>query len=193
MQFFTDFADQAVILPAVLAIGVTLAVLGWYRGAIAWLVGIGGTFTVMLSLKLLFIACHRQIAPDVGLRTPSGHTAAAAIVVGALIALTTLRSVNRTTVAVLSAVTAAVLIGASRLALGVHTLAEVIAGGLVGSLGAVLLVLLAGQPPPDLRTERLAAVVLAVVILFHGFHLPAEAEIHRTAELLRMWPLSVCR
>lgn len=193
MQFFTDFADQAVVLPVVLAIAITLALLGWYRGAVAWLLGIGGTFSVMLSLKLLFIACHHQIAPEVNLRTPSGHTAAAAVVLGALIALTSLSSVNRTKVAVVSAIGAAILFGLSRLALGVHSVAEVIVGGLIGSAGAVVLVGLAGPPPPELRTDRLAAVVLAVVILFHGFHLPAEAEIYRTAHLLRVWPLSACR
>ncbi len=192
MLFFTDFADQAVILPLTLAIAMTLAVLGWYRGASAWLLSIGGTFAVMLALKLLFMACG-QMVPEAGIRTPSGHTAAAAVVVGGLITLTSLGSVSRMTVAVLSACGAAVLFGISRLVLGAHTLSEVIVGGCVGSIGAALLVWLAGRPPPGLRTDRLAAVVLAVVILFHGFHLPAEAEIYRTASLLRVWPLSICR
>ncbi len=192
MSFFTDFADQAVILPLTFAIAVTLAVLGWFRGALAWTLAIGGTFGVMLGLKLVFIACG-QMVPETGLRTPSGHTAAAAIVVGGLIALTGLGSASRMTVAVLSAVGAAVLFGFSRLWLGAHTLSEVIVGGCVGSAGALVLVWLAGQPPASLRTDRLAAVVLAVVILFHGFHLPAEAEIYRTAHFLRVWPLSMCR
>ncbi len=192
MRFFTDFADQAVVLPLTLAIAITLAVLGWSRGAFGWVVAIGGTFAVMLGLKLLFIACGGMV-PEAGIRTPSGHTAAAAVVIGGLIALTSLGSASRMTVALLSALSGAVLFGFSRLFLGAHTVSEVIVGGGVGSAGAIMLVWLAGQPPPGLRTDRLAAVVLAVVILFHGFHLPAEAEIYRTASFLRVWPLSICR
>ena len=192
MEFFTDFADQAVVLPLTAAIAATLALLGWQRGALAWLVAIGGTFGLMLLLKLLFLACG-QLVPEVHVRTPSGHTASAAIIVGGLIALSGLGSEKRVAVAIASAVLAAILFGFSRLSLGKHTLSEVVIGGLVGSAGAVLLVWLAGRPPDRLRTDRLAAVVLAVVILFHGFHLPAEAQIYRTASLLRVWPLSVCR
>jgi len=48
VQFVTDFADQAVVLPLALAIGVTLAVFGWSRAALAWVVAVGAIFGLTL-------------------------------------------------------------------------------------------------------------------------------------------------
>jgi hypothetical protein len=70
MRFVTDFADQAVVLPVVAAIGIVLLAQGWRRGAAAWVGATAGTFGIMLLLKLVFIAC-----PMSDLRTPSGHVA----------------------------------------------------------------------------------------------------------------------
>ena len=47
LTFLTDFADQAVVLPVAVAIAFVLAVAGWWRGLIAWLIGVGGTIAVM--------------------------------------------------------------------------------------------------------------------------------------------------
>ena len=52
-----------------------------------------------------------------------------------------------------------------------------------------MLVSLAGPAPDGLRTRKLLAVLMVIVVLFHGFHLPAEARIHRAGILLRIWPL----
>ena len=82
MQFLTDFADEAVVLPLIVAIGIALWLLGWRRGALAWIVTACLTLGAMLVLKLLAMAC----GPD-HLRTPSGHTAAAAFVTGSLAAI----------------------------------------------------------------------------------------------------------
>ena len=145
----------------------------------------------MLVLKLTFIACGGLI-PNADLHTPSGHTAAAAVVSGGLIGFAK-HIRDRAGLALLTALGAAAIFGFSRLALGVHTVPEVVLGGIVGSLGAFLLVSLAGPAPDGLRTSRLLAVVVALVVLFHGFHLPAEARIYDAAFLLRAWPLSACR
>src|SRR5579884_655434 len=82
LPLLTDFADQAVVLPLVVAVAATLLISGWKRGALAWLITAGATLGLMLILKLACIACG---PPQ--LRTPSGHTAAAAIVAGSLAAL----------------------------------------------------------------------------------------------------------
>lgn len=121
LRFLTDFADQAVVLPLVLAVGITLLIGGWRRGAAAWLVVAVATLGAMLMLKLLGIACG-----PVHLRTPSGHTAAAAMVAGSLAALLLPR--YRCAGAGLGALAAAVLIGALRIIAGVHTLPEVLMG-----------------------------------------------------------------
>ena len=109
------------------------------------------------------------------------------VVCGGLAALLTRRRASILPVAML----AAVVIGVSRLVLGMHSLPEVVLGALVGLAGAAALLTLAG-PPPVLRPGRVFAVVVIVAALFHGMHLPAEAAIRHTAfRAARM--LSVCQ
>ncbi|HEY6440311.1 MAG TPA: phosphatase PAP2 family protein [Acetobacteraceae bacterium] len=187
MTFLTDFADQAVMLPLALAIGIALFMQGWRRGAAAWAVAVLATFAAMLALKVLFLACSGSFGtPDV--RTPSGHVAAATVVAGGL-AVLLLRWRHA---ALLVAAMAAGVIGISRLALHMHSPAEVMIGASVGLAGAWTLLLLAGRPPPDLNGRRIAVIAVAVVVLFHGLHLPAEAHIRGSAWRLAQM-LSVCQ
>jgi membrane-associated phospholipid phosphatase len=183
MRFITDFADQAVVLPVVAAIGIALLAQGWQRGTAAWIGAVAGTFAVMLLLKLVFIAC-----PVSELRTPSGHVAAATVVAGGLAALL----LRRPRPALFVAVVAAVVIGISRLALGAHSTLEVAVGAGVGLAGALALIGLAGSPPERLSARRTATVALLVAVLFHGLHLPAEAHIRSTAWRLSQM-LGVCQ
>jgi len=173
--FITNFADQAVILPLLLAVTVALVAQGWRRGAVVWLGVVGATFAVVLLLKLVCLAC----APVDGLaelHSPSGHVAAAAVVAGGLAALLTRRRLSILTVGAL----AAVVIGVSRLVLNMHSLPEVAIGAVVGLAGATVLVSMAG-PPPTLKRGKLFALVVIVVAVFHGLHLPAEAAIRHAA------------
>jgi membrane-associated phospholipid phosphatase len=186
MSFLTDFADQAVMLPLVLAVGIALLVQGWRRGAAAWAVVVFATFAVTLGLKLLFIPCSDSLdTPEI--HTPSGHVAAATVVIGGLAALLLGRGV-----AVLVAVLAAGVIGVSRLALGAHTEPEVVVGALVGLAGVVALMRLAGPPPAGFNAARVVLIAVGVAVLFHGLHMPAEAHIRGAAwRLARL--LDVCR
>jgi len=183
MRFITDFADQAVMLPVVAAIGIALLAQGWRRGAAVWVGAAAGTFAVMLLLKVVFIAC-----PVSDLRTPSGHVAAATVVAGGLAALL----LRRPRPALFVAVVAAVVIGISRLALGAHSTTEVAVGAGVGLAGALTLIGLAGSPPETLSARRTAVVALLVALVFHGLHLPAEAHIRSTAWRISQM-LGVCQ
>jgi membrane-associated phospholipid phosphatase len=175
VRYLTDFADQAVILPLVLATAVALAVQGWRRGALVWLLVVAATFLAMLGLKLIFLSCSPLFGP-MDVHSPSGHVAAATVVAGGLAAMLSRR---RATI-LPSAVLAAVVIGVSRLVLGMHSLPEVVVGALVGLTGAAALLRFAG-PPPRLNIAPLMAVIVVVATLFHGMHLPAEAAIRHTA------------
>jgi hydrogenase/urease accessory protein HupE len=108
--------------------------------------------------------------------SPSGHVAAATVVAGGLAAMLSRRRATILPAALL----AAVVIGVSRLVLGMHSLPEVVVGALIGLTGAAALLRFAGTPP-RLRTAPLIAVVVVVAALFHGLHLPAEAAIRHTA------------
>jgi len=187
MRFITDFADQAVVLPLVLVIGVTLLAQGWRRGAAAWAVAVCATFGTMLALKLVFIACPASLGAS-EVHTPSGHVAAAAVVAGGLAVLLLRRRHAALGVAVL----AAVIIGVTRLALREHTPAEVVIGAVLGLLGAWTLLALAGRPPPGVGVGRLSAVAIAVVVIFHGLHFPAEAQIRSSALRVAVM-LAVCQ
>lgn len=186
MTFLTDFADQAVILPLVLAVALALAMQGWRRGAMVWLAVMFATFGAMLVLKLAFLACSPLFGPA-DLRSPSGHVAAATVVAGGLAALLTRRRRSILPIAAL----AALVIGISRVVLGMHSLPEVALGALVGLAGAAALLTLAGASP-GLKPGRLVAIVVIVAALFHGLHLPAEAAIQHTAFRAAQY-LDVCR
>lgn len=185
VQYITDFADQAVLLPMVAAITFALAAQGWRRGALAWLGAVSATFAVMLALKLVFLACSPVLWP-MGIHSPSGHVAAATVVAGGLAMLLRRRPGILPTAAL-----AGMVIAISRLLLYVHSLPEVVLGAAVGLAGTAALVRLAG-PVPQLKAKPLVAAVVLTAFVFHGLRLPAEIDIrfvaHRATRLL-----DVCR
>ncbi len=198
MKFLTDFGDQAVVLPLAAAIAVTLLLLGWWRGAIGWIVAVPATFGTVLSLKIIFYACH-AVLPNWGIHSPSGHTASATVVYGGLLALlgertpSGRRTMRHLLLLLLAAVLLALVFGYSRVDLGAHTVPDVLVGGAVGIAGAVLFVTLAGQPPPLFRRWALGAVVLGMAGLLHGHELHAEETIQRMA-ISYWWPfIASCR
>jgi membrane-associated phospholipid phosphatase len=159
----------------VLAVAVALAAQGWRRGALVWLLVVAGTFFATLTFKLMFLTCSPLFGP-IDIHSPSGHVAAATVVSGGLAAMLTRRRASILPVAVL----AAIVIGLSRLILGLHSLPEVAVGALIGLAGAVALLRFAGTPP-RLQIAPIFAVIVVVAALFHGLHLPAEAAIRHTA------------
>jgi membrane-associated phospholipid phosphatase len=183
LTYVTDFADQAVLLPLAVIVALSLGFSGWWRGAGVWMIGVGGTLALMFALKVAFIAC----GPAHVLRSPSGHTAAAAVVSGGLMVVLADRRQWAFPIALL----AAVVIGASRLVLGAHVPLEVVVGALAGIGGAVLIALLAGPMPP-FRRSWTAVLALAALLVLHGFRMPAEAQIRGFAYRVAQ-ALAVCR
>jgi membrane-associated phospholipid phosphatase len=186
MTFLTDFADQAVMVPLMLAVAITLLAQGWQRGAAAWVAVVCATFGVTLGLKLLFIPCSDALDMPT-LHTPSGHVAAATVVVGGLAVLLLGRGP-----AVLVALATAALIGTTRLVLGEHTGLEVAVGAIVGLAGVAALIRLAGARPATVDVRRVVLIAVLVAVVFHGLHMPAEAHIRGAAWRLAQF-LKVCR
>jgi len=192
LHFLTNFADQAVILPLVVVTGMTLLLVGWWRGALAWFFAVPATLGVVLVGKLSTIACQ-NLLPPIGLFSPSGHTASAAVVYGGVLALLLQRSGRRggLVVALVCATLVAGVFGFTRVALSVHTMADVVAGGLIGTAGVMALAWLAGPRPALPRAWiGLSATVVLVALLFNGRHVYAEMHISRVSQ--QIWPLSLC-
>lgn len=191
MFFVTDFADAAVILPVAATVATLLALLDWRRGALGWSAGVLAALTAVLLGKLALFACSG--GGHAMLRSPSGHTASAAVVYGGALALPASRMLARSRrawawssliLAALLGGLAAAVIGASRLLLGVHSVDDVLTGGACGVLGLWLMLWLAGPMPPRLvRRQPLTAalgtlLIGAFVLLLHGERLPIEPMLH---------------
>ncbi len=170
LQGLTDLADQAVVLPLMAAVGAMLAAGRWLRGAAGWFAGVAATLAAVLALKLAATACG--LWPQ----SPSGHTASAAVVVGGLWWVC-----GRGRGALVAAGLAAVLIGATRLALGLHSVADVLVGGLAGVAGAALVRRLAGPRPLAARAAPVLFAAALPLLAMHGIHLGAEAVIRGIA------------
>jgi membrane-associated phospholipid phosphatase len=189
----TDFGDQAVVLPLAVGIALIFALSGWRRGVLAWTAAIGGTLSLILFLKLRFFACD-HLLPGAPPGNPSGHTAAAAAVYGGLVAIV-MRSIwdnkrwaLRCTVAI--AIFLAVVIGASRLILDLHSMAEVVVGGTIGVGGAVAFVMLAGPPLRSVRMLHAVSMGLLVIVMLYGSRITAEPAIKSVAA--NLWPFPEC-
>jgi membrane-associated phospholipid phosphatase len=191
MHFLTDFADQAVVLPFAMVIGLIFLAVGWVRGAVAWCVAICGTLATMLALKLCMLACGWRW-PVLEIHSPSGHAASAAVIYGGLLSLALPRVSLWQRILVILAPT--VIIAITRVYIGAHSVPEVISGGAVGLTGALVLTWLAGERPPYMPRRKLRLLVgaagVVTLIALHGQHLPAEMSIQRIS--LHFWPMSAC-
>ena len=146
MLFLTDFADQGVLLPLALVIAVMLAATGWWRGAAAWSVAVGGTIALLLLLKVLGRAYGPYVL-DKSLWNPSGHTAMGSIVYGGLLAMLIGCTALPRAVVLLAWAIPVLAFGGTRIALGFHSVAEVFIGAAVGGGGLALLLRLTQAAP----------------------------------------------
>ena len=187
-SFVTDFADQAVVLPVAAVIAVVLYTSGLRREAIIWTGVIATTLGLMLVLKVGFAACGHHFAGG-QLESPSGHTAAAGVLYGSLFAFLVERLFGRTLLTLAAILTIVVVVGVSRILLGAHTVLEVCVGAIVGGIAAWLMVKGAGRPAIGSTSAFAVLPICAILFLFHGIHMPAEAAIRDAAN---RWSLSIC-
>ncbi|MGH6681999.1 MAG: phosphatase PAP2 family protein [Bradyrhizobium sp.] len=180
MTFLTDFADPAVVLPLSLVAAAMLGLMGWRPGAFLWLLTVGASLGIMVVLKVAVFDCGPTCIGNL-VRSPSGHTASAALVYGGLAGLVARSRGAHLAASFLPAPVVAFLIGFSRIALGVHTLLDVLIGGAVGCAGALAMLILAGTPPPRLSLPPVLAPVIALVIVMHGYHFHAEGVLNTIA------------
>jgi len=176
LGFLSDLGDQDVTFPIILGVGLALLFLGQVRNALVWLAVLGCGLLTMLVLKLDLEACGDRVGQAV--YSPSGHTFAATAVYGAVVFVLTWRRGW----ALVAAVLVALVIGWSRVALGCHTVPEVVIGGTLGVLA--VWVLAVGMRPMRVSVRAwwgLVAGVCLVMVLLHGYRSPAERIIQEVA------------
>jgi membrane-associated phospholipid phosphatase len=176
MHFLTDFADQAVLLPLSAVVTVTMFTCGWRRGTLAWVGAIVGVSATVLVLKLVFAGCP-ILWNGLLLQSPSGHTAAAAMVYGSLAALLLQRFGVGWVFSLLPAAFVVGVIGWTRLALGVHTAADVLTGAAIGLIGVVIFVAAARRPPAGPLVPAVLVAATTVIGITHGIRMDAETGI----------------
>ena len=184
-QFVTDFADLAVVGPLAVAVGVLFLVGGWRRGALAWAGVIAATMFALLVVKLAVVVFLTHAGPN-DLKSPSAHTADAASIYGGLLAMLAYGLSGHRLWTVPCALTAGGAVGATRLALDVHTIPDVVVGGAIGILSAVVLTRVAGRPPSVAASGQVVAVVILAGLLLHGMRLPAEQILQHIGARLRV-------
>ena len=190
IQGLTDLADQAVIVPVLALTGLCLMLAGHRHTAFAWAVATLGTLAAVLLAKLSVAACGAELPGAWHLHSPSGHTASAAAIYGGLAALL-LPWPRLRTGGLVYGVTFAGLFAGTRLALGVHSVADVIVGGGIGIAGAGTLAWLTPRRPSGTRFMTYALVLVGVAILvMHGTRWEAEHRIGDVASMI--WPFRLC-
>ena len=193
LTFVTDFADQAVILPEVAVVFLILLAQRRWRVAGAWMLAVPGVLGTLLLLKIAGYACGWLLpALDLdrlALRSPSGHVASAAVVCSGIVVLQAGRlRMGAISAALSAALAVAGVIGTTRVLLGAHSVSEVIVAAGIGGAGSMAFAWLSGRHLLEKSGLPIAAAAAAVLVLFHGCHLPAETVIQSAAaETLRQW------
>ncbi|MBF0888692.1 MULTISPECIES: phosphatase PAP2 family protein [Gluconobacter] len=195
--FFSDFGDENILWPVMALTGLLLIVQARRKIFFQWLALVIVVFGGMLVLKLEFEACGRL--PGQNLYSPSGHTAGTTFVYGSMIVL-----FGRLSIAgFMGALAIALLAGAARVWLHVHSVAEVCVGGALGMVGVLLLTFAryreiqtsSKQKQPDWSVVVLLVGVLIVALSLHGLRSPAEVWLeyfsHRFVAPFRHCPVTL--
>jgi membrane-associated phospholipid phosphatase len=185
-QWITGLGDVAVT--AALA-GLVFAWLwgsGARRAAAVWAIAFAAVGAVVAGQKLAQYACGLA-APEFGLRSISGHAALSTFVYGSVAVLVGAGPSRRTRLLVLAA--AALVVGAiawSRVALGAHSVGEVVGGAAVGAAAVAGVAWIRRRAPREPRRRAgLAALAGVLVLLLYGSSVNAEAAVRRLADGLR--------
>lgn len=184
--------DSALLLPASLLFLGYLAALRQGRLALAWLatLALGGGATVLA--KLAFRACGQSLT-DLDVISPSGHASFAALFYGSL--AVTLAATRPRAVRALVAAAAAILvllIGASRVRTGAHSVEEVVFGLAIGAVALALFAALHGRAGrPRLSPIPLAIGFAAALLLLGGQHFTLEHRVASAAKRIAS-ALDVC-
>jgi undecaprenyl-diphosphatase len=140
MRSASFYGGPRVLIPVGLVVAVTFVIKGWHRGALLVVVTLAGTGLLNVLLKLSFARVRPEAFFDYPLpgspSFPSGHALYAASVFGGLAVLLTarVRSLPLQVGVWLVSVFLILLVGSSRVYLGVHYPSDVLAGYAIATI-----------------------------------------------------------
>ena len=190
MQAVSALGDTALLAPASAMMVLYLAAWRRWRLSLAFGAALAFTGVATAAAKLLFRACGPSF--DVGVTSPSGHASFAIAFYGALTLLLAASAPPwRRAFVIAGAAALLSAIAASRVLLGVHSVAEVVLGSLIGVAGlGIFAALRESRPGPPLWPFVLAGGVAAAFVVLTGRHFNAEYPIARAAA--RLASLDIC-
>lgn len=188
----TGFGDSGFLLPAALGIAIWLSIdRGTRPAAVHWVLLFGACGLVVMLSKLAFMGWGIGSA-RFDFTGFSGHTALATSVWPVVFWLVALRRAPFVrAAAAASGWVWAVFIGASRLALEVHSTAEVAAGAALGTLVSASFLRLQWHRSMQVRTPRWLALGLVFPLLFLIVGRPAPTQY--ALERLAVWMAGIER
>ena len=166
MDLLSGLGDVVVVAPASAALFAGLVWLGARREAAAFALAIAAAMALALAAKLAFEACG-FVEPQFEIESPSGHAALAAAFWGCVaFVLAGGRPPAGRLALYAAAVLVAVGVAYGRVAIGAHSVAEVVCGLAIGAVATALFVALRGPPRRvPLTSQVLVRASPSVVLL----------------------------
>jgi membrane-associated phospholipid phosphatase len=187
MDLLSGLGDIVVVGPASAALFVGLFWIRARREAAAFASAIFAAMALALAAKLAFEACGFA-EPRFDIESPSGHAALGAAFWGcAAVVLAGGRRLGERAAFYVGAVLVAMAVASARVAIGAHTVAEVICGLAIGAAATALFVVLRGPPrrvsltPYVLVWSSPVVVLLALDLALFTDRVSAEPLIVRLA------------
>jgi len=165
LMAITDLGDAALLLPVALLLALVLWTQQSAAAALSWLGALLAALSAIAALKLVGHTCRSALGVP-SLVSPSGHATFAAMVYGA-----TAIAVARHTagpvrwLALLGGAGIVLAVAASRRLIGAHSSLEVLVGLMIGALGLALFARTYLRLPPASFRSRRAAALAAVLAL----------------------------
>jgi membrane-associated phospholipid phosphatase len=186
LEWVTGLGDAALLLPASLLLLAYFAQRRAASNCLSWVASLAICGAVTIALKICFHACGAAV-PFLDIRSPSGHASFSTTfyLTAGMVASADQRPWLRAR-ALLLAAALVITIGISRVELHVHTPAEVVLGCFVGlGSAASFAVSYSRHRIARLDWRPVAAGVLALALLTHGWHLSIEDAISAVSRELR--------
>ncbi len=184
LLYVTQFADAPVLTGLTVVLCGTLVFAGCFRAAVTFGLAFV-SLAICVGVAKGLAAAAPALSAATGLQSPSGHVAGAIVLIGGATMCAGRGSW------VLTVGLGAALIGYTRVALGFHTVADVVAGGVIGLAIVLGAIALGGarswvEVPPEVGGPLIGAL-LAAAIFLNGWHPGIGRAASRAAHDFPSW------